>query len=309
MKTLQNISDAFAAVAESAGHSVIGVNARRRFPASGIVWSGDGVIVSAHHVIQRDENISVVLPDGETAPATLVGRDPTTDLAVLRADASNLTPATWVGLDIVKVGHLVMALGRPIRDIQASLGVVRAIGETMHFSGHNHRHSSRRGPTAVIHRGNYLRPDLVMYPGFSGGPLVDASGKVIGMNTSALFRGALTIPCDIINSVVETLLKHGRMRQGFLGIGSQPARIPEVLVSELEQEIGLLIVSVEAGSPAERGGLLVGDIIVAFDGEPIRTPDELLFMLSGDRAGHEVPVRVARGGQLQEVAVVVSERV
>jgi S1-C subfamily serine protease len=298
-EVLQDLSDALAATVKAAGSSVVRVEARRRLPASGIIWSSDGVIATAYHVVERDENISVGLPDGQSVPATLVGRDPTTDLAVLRAQVpttSGAVPPTWADPDKLSVGHLVLALGRPGRTAQATLGIVSALGE-----------SWRTPAGGRIDR--YLQTDVVMYPGFSGGPLVDAAGQVLGLNTSALLRGiSLTVPTPTLSEVVQTLLTHGRVRRGYLGVGAQPVRLPAGLGQQLGQETGLLLVSVEPGSPADQGGLLLGDTIVALDGQPIRHMDDLLALLSSDRVGETMPVRIVRGGQVQELQVVVGER-
>lgn len=296
-KVLKNVSDGLAATAEAAGSHVVRVEARRRLPASGIIWSDDGVIVTAHHIVERGENIGVGLPDGQTATATLVGRDPTTDLAVLHTQATGLTPATWASPDDLRVGHLVLALGRPGKTVQATLGIVSALSE-----------GNWRSP-AGGELDRYLQTDVVMYPGFSGGPLVDVTGQVIGLNTSALLRGvSLTVPAPTVRRVVETLMAHGRVRRGYLGIGAQPVRLPASLAEHLGQETGLLLVSVEPASPAEQGGLLLGDTIVTLDEQPVRHLDDLLGLLSGDRVGKSVPVRILRGGQLQQMQVVVGER-
>jgi S1-C subfamily serine protease len=155
----------------------------------------------------------------------------------------------------------------------------------------------------------YLQTDVVMYPGFSGGPLVSAAGQVVGLNTSALLRGvSLTVPAPSIRRVVETLLTHGRIKRGYLGVSTQPVRLPANLSQQLNQETGLLLAAVEPGSPAEQGGLLLGDTIVACAGMPVRQHDDLLSALGGDRIGSSVPVRIIRGGQLQELNVTVGER-
>jgi len=296
-EVLSNLSQDLAATVEAAGPGVVRVEARRRLPASGIVWSPDGVIVTAHHVVEYNENIGVGLPDGQTVAATLVGRDPTTDVAVLRVRATGLTPRTWATPNGLRVGHLVLALGRPGRTVQATLGIVSALS-----------HEAWRTPAGgQVDR--YLQTDVVMYPGFSGGPLVDVAGQVLGLNTSALLRGvSLTVPTPTVRRVVETLLAHGRMRRGYLGVGAQPARLPETLARQLGQETGLLVVSVTPDSPAERGGLFLGDTIVALDDQPVRGLDELVGLLSGDRIGATVPVRIVRGGQAQELKVVIGER-
>src|SRR4051794_18910444 len=170
-EVLQCLSNALADTVEKAGAGVVRIEARRRLPATGIVWSNDGVIVTANHVVERDDNITVGLPNGETASATLVGRDPSTDLAVLRVQGANLTAIGQANPDSLRVGHLVLALGRPGNKVLSTLGIVSAIGEGWRTRGGGELDS-------------YLQTDVVMYPGFSGGPLVDASGQVIGLNTS-----------------------------------------------------------------------------------------------------------------------------
>ena len=296
VKVLSNLSDDVAATVEVASPCVVRVEGRRRAPASGIVWSPDGVVVTAHHVVEHDDNIPLVLPDGDTVPATLVGRDPTTDLAVLRAQATDLTPPTWAELDGLRVGHLVLALGRPGQNVRATLGIVSALGKSWNTP-------------AGGHLDRYLQTDVVMYPGFSGGPLVDATGHVLGLNTSALLRGiSMTVPTPTLRRVVETLLADGRIRRGYLGVGTQPVRLPLALAQKIGHEEALILVSVEPNGPAERHGLLLGDTIIALDGQPVRYVDDLLALLGGDRIGKPVSVHIVRSGQVQETTITVGER-
>jgi len=293
---LEQVSNDLAAAVERAGASLVRVDARRRFPASGIVWSSDGVIVTAHHVIKREEGITIGLADGRVVAAALVARDPSTDVAVLRAEASDLTPPAWADDAALRVGQLALAVGRPDKSLQASLGVISVL------------EGAWRSPAGgQIER--YVQSDLTMYPGFSGGALVNAAGEMIGMNTSALLRGAsLTIPAATLRRVVESLLSHGRVRRGYLGIGSQPVRLPDALANELGQETGLLLVSVEPDSPAGRAGLLLGDTIVGLAGERVRHLDDLQALLGGDRVGQTVTVRFVRGGSVEEREITIGER-
>ena len=296
---LQEMSNAFADTVKTVGGGIVRVEARRRLPASGIVWSEDGLIVSANHVVRQDEKIGIGLADGQTVSAELVGRDPTTDLVVLRAAASGLTVPDWgnTQAQTMGVGHLVLALGRPGKTVQATLGIISALSQ-----------DNWRTPAGGL-LDRYLQTDVVMYPGFSGGPLVDVNGQVLGLNTSALLRGvSLTVPAASISQVVETLLAHGRVRRGYLGISTQPVRLPESLRQQLGQETGLLLVAVEEGSPGAKGGLVLGDTIVTFDGVSVRAYDDLIALLSGDKVGQEVPAQIIRGGQMQEVKVAIGER-
>lgn len=293
--TVTQLSDALASAVESASKSVVSVKGRRRLAASGIAWREDGIIVTANHVVRRDEGVSVVLPDGQTAEATVVGRDHATDLAVLRVEGVTLNAAER-GAE-ARVGHLVLALGRPGANVQATLGVISALDN-----------EGWRTPMGG-QIDQYIQTDVVMYPGFSGGPLINTSGQVLALNSSALMRGvSVAIPLGALDTVVETLMTHGRVHRGYLGLSTQPARLPADAAAELGQETGLLIVGVESDSPAEEGGLMLGDAIVALDGERVRHHDDLLALLSPDRVGKKAPVRVLRGGELRTLNVTVGQR-
>lgn len=286
---LKSLSDAMADTVEQASASVVRVEGRKRLAATGIVWNADGVIVTAHHVLRRDDEIKIGLPDGGTLTARLIGRDPNTDLAVLKADGT-LTAAQHAPADhAVRVGNLVLALGRPTEQIQATLGVVSAIG-TGQMDG-------------------AIQTDVVMYPGFSGGPLVDANGFVRGMNTSGFMRGvSVAVTTQKINGVVSVLLQHGKMKQGFLGVGLQPVRLGEALIEQTGQETGLMLATIEKNSPAEAANLYQGDIILSLDTVPTRNLDELLALLSGDRVGKVVPVIIVRSGQTHELTITIGEK-
>jgi S1-C subfamily serine protease len=195
----------------------------------------------------------------------------------------------------LKVGNLVLALGRPGRTVQATLGIVSALGGAW-----------RTGAGGEID--HYLQTDVVMYPGFSGGPLVDAGGRVAGLNSSALARGvSAAVPAATVNKVVATLQAHGKMPRGYLGIGLQPVRLGDDLRQRTNQETGLMLMSVEAGSPAHQAGLLQGDVLLSFDGQPVQGLDALQALLGVDRVGKSVPVQLARGGQLQTLNVTVGQ--
>lgn len=292
--SLQSLSEAMATVVETAGKSIVQVNGRRRMPASGVVWNADGVIATAHHVV-KSNNVTVHLAEGRTVAASLIGRDPTTDLALLHAEAEGLQPANWDDSQL-QVGKLVLALARPGRTVQATLGVISALGGGW-----------RTGAGGEIDR--YLQTDVLMYPGFSGGPLVNATGQFLGINSSALRRGAsLTIPTTTVKRVAEALLAHGHISRGYLGVSTQPVRLPSALRDELGQETGLLIVAVEGDSPAEAGGLVLGDTIVRLDGKTVRHHDDLVSLLTGERVGQKVPVTIVRGGEQQTLTVTIGER-
>ncbi len=292
---LSDMSDELAQSVEAAGTNVVRVEARRRIPASGIIWSADGLIVTANHVVRRDRKVKVGLPDGQVVKAEIVGRDPSGDLVVLKIEADGLAAVRTASKDL-QVGHLVLALGRPGRTVQATLGIVSAYAD------------SWRTPMGgqIDH---YLQTDVVMYPGFSGGPLVSANGQIIGLNTSALMRGvSLTIPSATITRIVSALVKHGRVQRGYLGVSTQAVRLPAAVRDELSQKTGLLIVSVEPDSPADDGGLVLGDTIVGLEGSAVRHHDDLLAHLSGDLVGSKVPVKILRGGEVRTINVTIGER-
>lgn len=294
---LVGLSEELAGAVERAGTGVVRVDARRRLGASGIIWDAAGLIITADHVVEREEDITVGLADGRELAATIVGRDPGTDLALLRVAAQGL-PAAARGAT-PKVGNLILALGRPgPGGTMATVGIVSALG----------------GPARTWRGGRLdglIRTDAVLYPGFSGGPLVDVSGQVLGLNTSHFGQGAsLAIPVDSISRIAAALLAGGRVRRGFLGITSQPVILPAGLRGRLgmSQETGLLVMGVEPDGPADKGGALLGDVLVGLAGEPVRDTDDLHRVLTGDRVGQPTAVRVIRGGDLRDLTVTVGER-
>lgn len=290
---LAQFSDGLAQTVATASASIVRVEGRRRFPATGIIWTAEGVIVTAHHVVEKDK-ANVALPDGKVVEAKVIGRDPTTDLAVLKVEATGLQPlATTSDL---KVGQIVLALGRPGVNVQATIGILSAVEE-----------SWRTGAGGLVDQ--YVQTDVLMYPGFSGGPLVSAAGQLIGLNSSALSRGAsLTIPAATIQRIASTLLSHGKLKKGYLGITTQAVRLPQTIAEQVSQPTGLLIAGIEANSPAEQSGLFMGDTIVKFAGTSIRHHDDLLVLLNGSTAGQKNPMTIVRSGKLEELSVLVGEK-
>jgi S1-C subfamily serine protease len=153
-----------------------------------------------------------------------------------------------------------------------------------------------------------IRPDLTMYPGFSGGPLVDIAGRMIGMNTSGMGGNGLTIPVAVANPIVEQILTYGRIRRGYLGLTSQPVALPESIATTAGQETGLLVIGVESDSPAADAGVMVGDILIGIDGHPMRDTDDLREALSSERAGQSASLRIIRGGDIRELDTTIGER-
>ena len=294
---LVELSEAMAEAVENAGKATVMVNARRRMPASGILYASD-LILTADHVVEREEDIKIVFGDNTEKSASLAGRDPGSDLAVLKVNGSAGIVAAMTKTP-GRVGQIVLALGRPTNEgIQASLGTISAVGGPV-----------RTGRGAILEQ--YIRTDSIPYPGFSGGPLVAADGSVVGINTSGLGHGAsLTIPAALAWKIGETLASHGHIRRGYLGIRSQTVEIPESARSSLksQQETGLLIVGIEKDSPSSKGGLMVGDILTSVYGTPVLHHDELFAILTGEIVGRSTPIEVLRGGTKAVVNVVIGER-
>ena len=290
---LTDFSNGLTTAVEKGGASTILVDARKRYPASGIAYAED-LVLTADHVVTREEDLKVLLSDGKSLAATVAGRDPGSDLALLRLAEKVLTPAKTSSE--VKVGQLVLALGRPDNaGMQASWGIVTAIA----------------GPTRT-HRGGlldeYIQTETTPYPGFSGGPLVNTEGEVLGLNTSGLTRGSsLTIPVKMAWRVADELAKHGSVKRGYLGVRTQPVEIPEAALKR-DQKTGLLVMWLEENGPAQKGGLFVGDTLVAIAGQPVSDPDDLFAALNSDTVGKAVPVEVLRGGKAETVNVTVGER-
>lgn len=293
---LTEFSNGLTAAVEKAGASTVTVDARKRYPASGIAYAED-LVLTADHVVTREENLKIMLPDGRSVAATIAGRDPGSDLAVLRLAEKALSPAQTS--DDVKVGQLVLALGRPGSEgMQASWGIVTSIN----------------GPARTFRGGmldEFIRSETTPYPGFSGGPLINTEGEVLGLNTSGLTRGSsLTIPNKVAWRVAEALATHGSVRRGYLGVRTQPVEISEASRQELkrDQDHGLLVLWLEEGGPAAKGGLLVGDILVAVSGQSVGDPDDLFSALSSETVGKGISVEVLRGGRPETVQVTVGER-
>ena len=294
--TLAALSDGMADAVENIAASVVKIYGRRRRSGSGVVFAHNKVL-TASHVLEREEDLSVETADGRTLSARFAGRDHSTDLAVLDVEDLGVEPATPAEGE-ARVGQISLAVGSHSRGEgpRATLGVVSAVGGPIR---------TRRGPRLE----RYIQTDATPYPGFSGGPLIDARGNVLGMLVSGWGRGAaFAIPADLAWRTAGSLSERGSVKRGYLGILSQPVRLPDGQSLGLTQRGGLLVVGVEDGSPAGRGGLIVGDILATLDGQPVEDTDDLLVLLAGDRVGSSVPVKLVRGGELAEVEVTVGER-
>jgi S1-C subfamily serine protease len=295
---LEIISNEFAAAAEKVGGSVVAVHARRWMPTSGIEWK-KGVVVTVHHGVQRDEDIKVLLPGGHAVSAKLAGRDPSTDIAVLRIEDRSSGAPQLGDPTSLRLGHLVLALGRTRRgDLVASSGIIGGISGEWR---------SRRGGQIDQH----IRLDLALYPGFSGGPLLNARGEVVGVNTRGFGHGrAVTVPVATVNRVVKELLEKGHIARPYLGIAMQPVEVPENMRSKLpaETRAGLLVMHVENGGPGERAGVLLGDVLFELGGKTVEHVDAIQDSLATAKVGDVLQIRVIRGGEIKPVSVTLGER-
>jgi serine protease DegQ len=291
---LEQLSLGLGAAVERVAPSLVHVSRRRGRGGSGVVWADDLVITSSFHA-PDDTTIGVARPDGslDSRDAAVVGRDPGTDLAVLRVAGGGLAPATFRELDDLAVGQFAIALGRPGRTARASLRIVGVLGPAL------------RTP-AGGRLDRYLETDRTIPRGFGGGPLIDTTGRVIGMNTRTVVRDAdLAIPTATLRRVVDEIVAHGGVRRGYLGVGAYPVGVAAAQAAG--QASGALIASLEDGGPAAAAGLLVGDILVTLGGAPIKGPDELREVL-WDRGGQRVEVVLIRAGVSRTIEVTIGTK-
>ena len=285
-----------AAVVAAASPYAAQIDGGRRLSASGTVFAGDGVIVAASHKVEHDEDVVVGLEGGKRLPATLVGRDSSTDLAVLRVEASGLAVPEWSDLAGLAVGQLAVLVGRPGRQVRAALGMISDV-----------RDSWRSPAGAKLER--YVELDAARERGFSGSVVVDAAGRPLGIASSGLLRRrGLVLPGATLRRVVESLLAHGRVRRGFLGIGAYPVRLQADLEERLDQSVGLIVVGVQPDSPAAAAGLVLGDVLLGLDGQPLSDLTQLHALLSEERIGKPATLRILRGGEPRDLAVTVGVR-
>ncbi|HVT57011.1 MAG TPA: S1C family serine protease [Thermoanaerobaculia bacterium] len=291
-----HLSRALAAAVAAASPFAVQVDGGRRLSASGTVFASAGVIVAASHNVDRDEDIVVGLEGGKRLPATLVGRDGSTDLAVLRVEASGLPVPQWSDLAGVAAGELALLVGRPGLQVRSALALISDV-----------RDAWRTPAGAKLER--YVELDAARDRGFSGSVVVDAAGQALGVASSGLLRGrGLVVPGATLRRVVGSLLAHGRVRRGFLGVGAYPVRLTPPLEERLGQTVGLIVVGIQPDSPAARAGLVLGDVLLAIDGQPLSDLPQLHAQLTEERIGKEVALGILRGGEPLQVAVTVGAR-
>ncbi len=295
---LAALSDELAAAVETAGRSVAAVHARPRISSSGVVWK-PGIVVTAEHTLRRDEDIRITLAGGKTVPAEIAGRDPGTDLAILRADTGDIPALRTPAESTLKPGHLMLAIGRSEETgVSAALGVISSVSGPWH---------TWRG--GRIDR--FVRLDISLFPGVSGGAVVAPDGTFAGIATGGLSRTApLAIPVETVTRVAGALLEKGHIARGYLGVGLQPVDLPAHLISQLalSQNGGLIVLNVEPDGPAGQAGVLIGDVFIALDGKPVTDTGDVQAALGSENVGQPLAASLVRGGQLTQVTIQVGER-
>jgi len=291
---LTDISNQLADVVAAAAPSIVQVHGRRR-PASGVIYSKQ-IVLTTTRAIGREDGLQVRDNDGKSIDAELVGWDPATSLAVLRAEQLDRTPLA-ISPSTVRVGQLALALARSWSNaITASAGIVAVIGGPLQTG-------TRRSIDQVF------RTTAPMHDGFAGGAVLDASGGLIGVATATSIRGlGVIIPAPTAWKTAAAVLEHGRVKHGYLGIAGQQVAIPQHQRGVADRERGLLVLAVTAGGPAAEAGMLVGDIVLALDAEPLESPEELLDLLQIKGAGHHALLRILRASSIAEIAVTIGQR-
>jgi S1-C subfamily serine protease len=295
---LIDLSNALARETDRAAASIVAIHTEARGSSSGVVWRA-GIIVTAEHALRRDEDIHVTLPDGHVVAATLVGRDASTDLAVLKCAEAAAPVAELSEASTIKPGSLVLVVGRT----RAS-GPVAALGTVSLVAAER-----RTWMGAAL--SPYVRLDVGLQPTAVGGAVIDAYGRAIGMATPRFARfGAIAVPASTVNRVVDALLKGGHIPHGYLGIGLHPIRLPETLLQSLQrtEKTAAMVVEVEPDGPAHKAGILIGDLLISFGTQAIARVEDVHAQLTAESINKSIPLKLVRGGVAQETTIVVGER-
>lgn len=284
------LSTSLASAVERVAPSLLRIEGQRS-GATAVAWSDAGIVLASRHFIDREDSFEAVSSDGTRRRAELVGRDAGTDLAIFRAENPLLAVPSWTDLDDVRVGHIVVAVGRASRSLRASFGIVRALGD-----------GYRTHAGGKIER--YVEAQIAPEPGISGSVLVDTEGRALGVVTAGLRRGRLVVvPRVTLARVVASVVSHGRVQRGYLGVSAYPVRLPGTT-----DDTALMLMAIEPGGPAEQAGLLLGDIVLSLDGERLTRVSDLVSVLDEDRSGRSVKADLLRAGQKIELSVTVGAR-
>jgi S1-C subfamily serine protease len=293
LPALTAFSDALAGVTAQVGTHLVAVSGRR-WPITGIAFAPD-LVLTAAHATEREESLRVQVGD-RWLPAKLVGRDPGLDVALLRVADAGLSPARWATPTERRVGGLVLALSRPRGTVRARLGVLSAVEPGF---------LTPWGASVDA----TLQADISLRPGMAGAAVADVEGRILGMYVSGGFRERrVLLPAETLSRVAAELLAHGRVRRGYLGVGTQPVRLQGASRAAAAQDAGLLVVSVETGGPSDAAGLALGDVLLSLDGTALLDIGDLLARLARDAVGRSLPLKLLRGGRVEELSIAVGVR-
>ena len=295
LQILESFSEAMTELADKVGLSVVRVTSGRGF-GSGVVWSEDGYVVTCSHVVGRAAIVEVGLRDGSRLRANVIGHDPYADMALLRVERGGLKPIDIGDSDGVEVGQLVFAFANPFgANSSTTSGIVTTAKASLGW-----------GPTRG---GEVIVTDAPLNPGYSGGPLVDASGRMIGLNVAYVNSRGISIPINSVKATITALVRDGKVRTAHLGISADAIDLSKRLANEAKQEEGLLVLEVENGSPAKRVGLVVGDILLTFNNAPITSLDDLYSLLTRDTIGKTVELGILRAEKVVKLTITPDENV
>jgi S1-C subfamily serine protease len=295
--TLTSLSDAIVTVAGKVSPSVVGVQTRRMVSGSGIIWSSEGYIVTCHHVVRGHKRVQISSHELGTMPADIIGNDPYSDIALLKINTNGkmLQPIEISENEDLKAGQIILAIANPFGE-QASItnGIITS------------SRSSVRGWSGRTMMNNVVITDAQLNPGYSGGPLVDVKGKMIGLNAFYISSRGIAIQTSKVKGTVENLRNYGKVRRAYLGITPYPTSIPEEITkrTEISQDSGLMVTSVELNSPAKKAGLLMGDVILSLDSNQVGSLYDIDRLLTQERIGKAVKLALLRSEKLTELTII-----
>lgn len=289
---LQSFSEAMAELVSQTAPSVVTVN-NGMGSGSGTVWNPDGYFVTASHVVGKYSTVKVSLGNGKTHEAKVIGRDPYTDIALLRIETKALRPIELGDSQNLKPGQFVLALANPFsRQVSATQGIVTAVHGAIRTWG---------GITIE----DTLVTDARLNPGYSGGPLIDVYGKMIGLNTAYVWNRGIAVPINTVKRIVESLKKEGKIKRAYLGIVSNTVTLPQEIATQpqVNQSSGIMVYSVEQGSPAKKAGLAMGDVIIKFNDKSVENINDLHRLLTDEAIGKTTKIKTLRGENLTELTI------
>ena len=291
--TLNDISSTLADVVDKASQSVFSVHARRSYPLSGTAWT-ESLIVTTNRAVETTD-IKLSDAHGDTLSASLLGRDPRRDLAILKVE-DEVKPLSSLALQDLKIGQIALRLGRSGKHLRATLGIISGVTD----KGMGRMRAGKQP---------FVLSDAASFPGFSGGPLLSSGAKVMGLGTASFSRDdSAAITTESIDKVASSLLEHGRIRRGYVGISGQPIKLPKDLASELEQRAGLLLMSVEPDSPAAKAGLVLGDTLLSLNSEKLYHASHLLDLLDDSLIDKTAELSVLRSGEVKTFEITIGEK-